>query len=166
MKKIKAVLLCAVLMSVLLGNEQVAKAETGADEKLVVEEAIDFVDDEGNVMATFIPYSEDDPAPDKPGRTTTHSVNFTVFAYEKCCSSRVFVLKDGHRIDLNIVINPQVSSNIGLYNHVTGKYGWPAGGLSSSVWNGYIIVNGDGDYSLAFCNNTNITTTYKGTYTL
>ena len=65
MKKIKAVLLCAVLMSVLLGNEQVAKAETGADEKLVVEEAIDFVDDEGNVMATFIPYSEDDPAPDK-----------------------------------------------------------------------------------------------------
>ena len=78
----------------------------------------------------------------------------------------MFVLKDGHRIDLNIVINPQVSSNIGLYNHVTGKYGWPAGGLSSSVWNGYIIVNGDGDYSLAFCNNTNITTTYKGTYTL
>ena len=53
----KAVLFCAVLMSILLGNGQMVKAEANLGEKLVVEEPIEFVDNEGNVMAIFIPYS-------------------------------------------------------------------------------------------------------------
>ncbi len=52
-------LLCAVLMSILLGNGQMVKAEANLGEKLVVEEPIEFVDNEGNVMAIFIPYSPD-----------------------------------------------------------------------------------------------------------
>lgn len=158
----KIALACAVLAGVFCGSCQTARAE----EKMHVEGAVDFVDEEGNVMATFIPYSEEDPAPSEFGRATSYKVDFAVNGYDKFCVIRVFELKHGHRIDTNITIDPQVSSNIGLFNHTTGTYGWPAGGLSSSGWYGYIIVNGDGHYSLAFMNNTPSETTYKGTYTV
>ena len=48
------------------------KAEANLGEKLVVEEPIEFVDNEGNVMAIFIPYSEDNPAPTGFEKATSH----------------------------------------------------------------------------------------------
>lgn len=158
----KIALACAVLAGVFCGSCQTARAE----EKMHVEGAVDFVDEEGNVMATFIPYSEEDPAPGDLGRATTHSVNVKVGGHLIAYASNIYELEDGHRIDTNISIDPQVSSNIGLYNRDTKQFGWPAGGLSSLGWYGYIVVNGDGKYSLAYRNNSDIETTYKGSYSL
>lgn len=151
-----------VLTGILLGSGQTAKAE----EKMYVEGAVDFVDEEGNVMATFIPYSEDDPAPSDLGRATSYPVDVKVGGYRSGYLSNIYELKHGHRIDTSISISPQVSSNIGLYNRDTKVYGFPEGGLSSSGWYGYIVVNGDGKYSLAFRNNSDTEATYKGTYSL
>lgn len=162
----KVVLLCAVLMGILLGNSQIVKAEIRADEKLVIEDAIDFIDDEGNVIATFTPYSEDDPAPAEFGKAVSHNVDVELGAGRSGYLENIYSLKHGDRIDFNITISPQASSQIGLYNRNTGLFGFPTGSLSSTGWNGYLTVNGDGRYSLAFDNLSNVRARYKGTYTL
>ena len=76
------------------------------------------------------------------------------------------ILKHGDKIDFNITISPQASSYIGLYNRNTGLCGFPSESLSSTGWNGNLVVNGDGKYSLAFDNVSNIKARYTGTYTL
>ncbi len=162
----KAVLLCAVLMSILLGNGQMVKAESNLGEKLVVEEPIEFVDNEGNVMAIFIPYSEDNPAPTGFEKATSHYVDVELSGGNYGYLDNIYSLKHGDKIDFNITISPQASSYIGLYNRNTGLCGFPSESLSSTGWNGNLVVNGDGKYSLAFDNVSNIKARYTGTYTL
>ena len=136
------------------------------EEITYVQNVVEFIDGEGNVIATFTPYSETDPAPSELQRTTTYIVDVQLGGNMSGALGNVYTLSDGHRIDLNITIDPQVSCNIGLFNNDSNVFGFPAGGLSSSGWYGYITVHGDGRYSLAFKNNSSTTTTFKGTYTL
>lgn len=128
-----------------------------------VEKNIEFLDENGEVMAVFTPYSSNDIR--KKGLLRTGvNVNCSLSGGTSGYLSNIYTLNDGRNISLNITINPQASSNIGLYNHNTGSYGWPAGGLSSSGWYGTLTVSGNGRYSLAFKNNSSITTNYTGSY--
>lgn len=120
----------------------------------------------GEVMAVFTPYSETNPAPDELVKSTRVNVGFSLEGYHQGYLSNQYNLNDGDEISMNITISPQVSSNVGLYNHNTQTYGWPAGGLSSSGWYGVLTVSGNGKYSMAFKNNSNTTANYSGSYTL
>lgn len=161
--KIAKIALASVILTGIFGGScQTAKAE----EKMHIEGAVDFVDAEGNVMATFIPYSEENPAPSELKRATAYQVDVKLGGHLNGYLSNIYELEHEHRIDTNISINPNASSNIGLYNRDTKIYGFPAGGLSSVGWNGYIVVNGNGKYSLAFSNNSDTEVTYKGSYSL
>lgn len=160
----KATLITAVVIGVLLGNFQIVNASGKEEEIAETEEAIEITDENGEVMAIFIPYSENNPAPSEFTRATEVSVNTSLEGYKRGFLSNIYSFNDGQRIQLNITISPQVSSNIGLYNRNTDSFGFPAGGLSSSGWYGTLEVVGSGRYSLAFQNNSGTTTTYKGSY--
>lgn len=166
MKMTKTVMYCLVVMSILLGNSQVVKAENKIEEISYMEGTVDFVDEDGNVIATYIPYSEENQEPSKLGRSSTYPVDVSLGGYSVGYLSNIYSLNRGNRIALNIVIDPQVTCTIGLYNRNTEQYVFPAGGVSSAGWTGYLIVNSDGRYSLAFENQSNISTTFKGTYSL
>lgn len=156
------VALLAVLSVFMVSSDKVfasGKAETFAH----TEKNIAIVDENGEVMAIFTPCSPSEARKNRLLRTGVN-VNCSLGGYTSGYLANIYTLNDGHNISLNITINPQASSNIGLYNHDTGSYGWPAGGLSSSGWYGTLTVSGKGRYSLAFKNNSSTSTNYSGSY--
>lgn len=116
-------------------------------------------------MAVFIPYSVDNPPPISM-RRGIYSINKDITAYGTATGATSFYLTTSSGISLDIVIKPQVSSNIGLYDISTGKYGFPAGGLSSSGWNGVLKPSYNGTFSIAIRNNSSQTANYSGTITV
>jgi len=124
-----------------------------------------YASENGEVMAIFTPYSESNPAPSKLARDTKVNVNCSVPGRQQGYLSNIYYFSGGQKLQLNITINPQVSSNVGLYNRDTNSFGFPEGGLSSSGWYGTLEVSNSGRYSLAFRNNSGTTANYTGSYT-
>ena len=52
-----------------------------------------------------------------------------IIAPAKNITTNMITIPDGDEISMNITISPQVSSNVGLYNHNTQTYGWPKASL-------------------------------------
>lgn len=123
---------------------------------------IEFLDEDGNVFAIFIP--------DENSSTTIQpkyagSINCTI-GYGNYAGSSRFQMTTSTRIQVNIDISPNSSSYIGLYDNNTGKYSFPVSSLSSTGWHGSIYPSYNGNFSIAFRNNTHTNTTYVGTFSL
>ncbi len=167
----KFALISACALSVFIFNGQEANAqETNVEEKInpetVVKDegTVEFLDENGNVMAIYTPYSETNPAPSIQPRYSG-SVDWTVGWGWYSGSSR-FELNSNNKIDLNISISPSASSNIGLYDVNNHTYGWPSDGGSSTGWYGTIQPGYTGNFSIAIANNTEKTVHYDGTFTV
>ena len=163
---LKGMLATVMAMGVFIGGFPIVKAAETTESITLTEDVIEFVDENGEVMAVFTPYSETNLAPDGLTKSTTVSVNCSLDGYHQGYLSNKYDLNDGDKINMDITISPQVSSNIGLYDHNAQQYGWPAGGLSSNGWYGVLTVSGSGKYSMAFKNNSGTATNYSGSYTL
>lgn len=166
-KNLKKGMLAAVMaVGLFVAEFPVVKAAEKTELINVVQNEIKFVDEHGEVMAVFTPYSETNPAPDGLTKSTLISVGFSLPGNNQGYLSNKYDLKDRDKISLNISISPQVSSNVGLYNHDKHEYGWPEGGLTSYGWYGDLTVYGSGTYSMAFRNNSGTTAEYSGSYTV
>lgn len=163
---LKGVLAAVMVMGVFIGKLPNVQAAETTELITLTEDVIEFIDESGEVMAVFTPYSETNPAPDGLLKSTSVSVNFSLGGNRQGYLSNKYDLNGGDKISTSISISPQVSSNIGLYNHDTGEYGWPTGGLSAYGWFGDLTVSSNGKYSMAFRNNSSTTANYSGSYTL
>lgn len=163
-KLLSGVLAVMMVMGLLVGEIPTVNAAEKTEAITAAEDTIEFLDENGKVMAIFTPYSETNPAP--ASLDATANVNVSLAGNLSGYLSNQYTLSNGTNITLNISISPQVSSNVGLYDRNTKTYGWPAGGLSSSGWYGTLTVAYDGTFSLAFKNNSSTTANYTGTYSL
>ena len=143
-----------------INGEEKINTETISKEDGVVR----FLDEDGNVMAIYTPYSETNPAPSIQPRYSGN-IDWTV-PWGWYVGSSQFELNTNSRIDLNISISPSASSNIGLYDTKNDRYGWPEGGESTTGWHGTMAPNYEGNFKIAIANNTDKVVTYKGTFTV
>lgn len=71
--KAKMVVFCKMALTIVLvagmffGNYQMVNAGGKTDEIAETSEAVEFVDENGEVIAVFTPYSENNPAPHQGG---------------------------------------------------------------------------------------------------
>ncbi len=133
-----------------------------AQETEITQHPIEFINESGEVMAVFIPYSSENPPPFTSTRATTYNIDADVEGNHYGRGTSSLNLSSSSVIQCNITIDPQVSSNIGLYDTSTGEFGFPAGGLSSSGWFGTLSPSYSGTFNIAFRNNSSQTTNYSG----
>lgn len=127
-------------------------------------EIVNLYDNDGNIMAVYIPYSTSNPAPDVIPRYSANidwNVGNGCYRGESC-----FAMNTNTKVDVNITITPNASSKIGLYDNDSHEYGFPSGSESSTGWHGTIVPSRAGNFSIAICNNTNEKVNYKGIYSV
>lgn len=163
---LKGMLAMIMALGLFIGEFPIVEAAETSESIIVDNSPVEFVDENGEVIAVFTPYSETNPAPDYSTRSTKINVNVSYEPYTRGHLSNKYTFYDGDQIGLNIKITPNAQSSIALYNHNTNTYGHPAGGDSATGWYGTLTVSGTGSYSMAFFNESAVKATYSGYYTL
>lgn len=164
----KVALICTFAFGILVFNKQTLFAQEANFERISTAsketDSIEIVDENGNVMAIYTPYSETNPAPTIMPRYAAN-IDWNIGKGSHRGSSQ-FNMNTNTKINVAIKISPNASSNIGLYDCESGVYGYPATSESTTGWNGTITPSRSGLYSIAIRNNTNGTVNYKGTFSL
>lgn len=153
-------------LGLFIGEFPIVEAAETFESIIVDNSPVKFVDENGEVIAVFTPYSETNPAPDSLTKSVLMDVNVNLNAYTQGYLSNKYNFNVGDQIGLNIRISPNAQSSVGLYDRNTNSFSYPVDSGSATGWNGTLTVGKAGLYSLAFINESAVTANYSGTYTL
>ncbi len=126
-------------------------------------EPVEIVDENGNIMGIFTPFSATNPPP----RMTryTANINWTLESWEMAAGGSQFGLTTSSKVSLNISFPSGANSGFGLYDRDSETYGW-AKWTSDGYIGGTITPSYSGQFSIAICNNTQNKVTYTGSFTV
>lgn len=155
--RVRKNVICFLLsIAFLFGNSQAVNAAGASFE------TITFKDDEGKIIAVFIPDDQIIQA------RYSSNIDWSVEGYHTVHGENQYTLADGDKININISIDPSgKSSTLGLWDVTNKKYIFTDDGTSTTGWNGTLKIVGEkAVLSLAIRNNTGSTVKYKGSYSL
>lgn len=175
LKKIKrcaALCLCAALF---MTTNQIASAQETEDRDIMQEyldkaaagvEIYPLVDEEGVLFGYYEPYSEDDINAVMP--LYSSNIEWTVEPQHCRKGANVYTLGNGNVINVSISASAAGTSYLGLVDTATDQLHIFTETKSTSGWFGKITMSTFATSTYSFCilNDSDITITYTGSYSL